>query len=103
MPRRRYWVYVLASHARTLYVGVTGDIDRRILEHRQGWSTFTTRYRVYRLVYFEVFQYVWEAIAREKRLKSWRREKKVALIERYNPEWNDLAERLDEMRDGWMG
>ena len=103
MTRRRYWVYVLASHAKTLYVGVTGNLDQRVKAHREGWSAFTTRYRVYRLVYFEVFEYVWEAIAREKRLKRWRREKKVALIERHNPEWKDLAGRLDEMRDGWLG
>jgi putative endonuclease len=55
------------------------------------------------LVYFEVFEWVWEAIAREKQIKRWRREKKVALVERFNPEWRDLTNKLDELREGMLG
>ena len=101
--RRRYWVYVLASRSRTLYVGVTGNLDRRLKEHRGGWSEFTNSYRVNRLVYFEVFEWVWDAIAREKQIKRWRREKKVGLVERFNPEWKDLTSQLDEIRWGMLG
>ncbi|HSL81282.1 MAG TPA: GIY-YIG nuclease family protein [Thermoanaerobaculia bacterium] len=67
--RRLYWVYVLASRSRTLYVGVTGDLDRRLAAHQEGYSDFTSKYKVNRLIYFEVFEWVWEAIAREKQIK----------------------------------
>jgi putative endonuclease len=92
MPRT-YFVYMLASRSRSLYVGVTSSPENRIRQHREGLLPgFTARYRVYRLVYFEVFGNVGEAIAREKEIKGWRREKKIALIERYNPTWEDLAQ-----------
>ena len=100
--RRRYWVYVLASRSRTLYIGVTGNLDRRLSAHQAGRSEFTRRYRIDRLVYFEVFEWVWEAIAREKQLKRWRREKKERLVERYNRDWKDLTCRLDEIRYGLL-
>ncbi len=101
--RRRFWVYILASRSRVLYVGVTGNLDRRIEEHRSGRSRFTRRYQAKVLVDFEVFEWVWEAIAREKQIKRWRREKKKALIERFNPEWRDLSDQLDEIRWGMLG
>jgi putative endonuclease len=88
----RYFVYILASKSRTLYIGITSDLETRIREHRSGiYGGFTTEYKVNRLVYYEEFQWVEAAIAREKQLKSWRREKKIMLIERENPTWEDLS------------
>ncbi len=89
---KRYYVYILASRARNLYTGVTSDLRRRVLEHRQGLlAGFTKKYRIHRLVYFESFNDVREALGREKQIKAWRREKRVALIESVNPAWDDLA------------
>ena len=87
-----YYVYILASGPRgTLYVGVTNDLVRRVYEHRSDViGGFTAQYGVHRLVYFEIYEDVREAIAREKRLKRWRREWKVELIERQNEDWHDL-------------
>jgi putative endonuclease len=88
-----YYVYILASRSRNLYIGVTGDLDRRILEHKNKLVRgFTSRYNIHRLVYYEVYGNVTSAIAREKELKGWRREKKIVLIERENPTWDDLSE-----------
>jgi len=101
--RRRFWVYILASRSRGLYVGVTGNLDRSLEAHKSGRSGFATRFRTNRLVHFEVFEWVWEAIAREKQIKRWRREKKRALIDRFNPEWRDLTDQLDEIRWGLLG
>lgn len=97
MPRnsRVYFVYMLSSLSGTLYVGVTNNLQRRVAEHRIGSeSAFTARYRIDRLVYFECFGDVIKAIAREKQLKGWRREKKVALIKAANPAWRDLRHDL---------
>lgn len=92
MPRdKRYYVYILASKNRTLYVGVTGFLMSRVLQHKAEAGGFTQKYRVSRLVYCEEFRYVNNAIARETEIKKWRREKKVALIESNNPTWDDLA------------
>ena len=89
---RRYYVYILASRSRNLYTGVTNNLRRRVLEHKQGLlAGFTKKYRIHRLVYFESFNDVHEAIAREKQVKAWRREKRVALIKSANPAWDDLA------------
>jgi putative endonuclease len=89
---KRYYVYILASKNRVLYVGVTGFLMARVLQHKSGeCEGFTQRYKVNRLVYYEVFQYVNNAIARETEIKKWRREKKVALFEADNPTWEDLA------------
>jgi putative endonuclease len=75
-----------------IYIGVTAFLMRRVLMHKScEVDGFTKRYKVTRLVYFEVFQYVNNAIARETEIKKWRREKKVALIEALNPAWEDLA------------
>ena len=89
---KRYYVYILASKSRVLYTGVTGFLLQRVLQHKSGEvDGFTGQYRVNRLVHFEVFRYVDNAIARESELKNWRREKKVKLIEESNPTWEDLA------------
>ncbi len=89
---KRYYVYILASESRVLYVGVTGFLMARVLQHKSGeCEGFTRRYKVNRLVYYEVFRYVNNAIARETEIKKWRREKKVALLEAEDPRWEDLA------------
>src|SRR5713226_2601083 len=89
---KRYHVYIMASKNRVLYVGMTGFLMSRMVQHKNGEvEGFSKRYRVTRLVYYEVFQYVNNAIARETEIKKWRREKKVALVEANNPTWEDLA------------
>src|SRR5262249_39839522 len=90
---RQYFVYILASHSRTLYVGVTNHLARRVWEHRHGWCAFTARYLVHRLVYFETLPHPMQAIHREKRIKKLPRSLKIALIEAGNPSWEDYAER----------
>ena len=90
--RKSYWVYLLSSRTRVLYVGVTNDLARRLAEHRAGeGGGFTKRYNVRQLVYCEEHDDIRDAIHREKQIKGWRRARKVALIERDNPEWRDLA------------
>jgi putative endonuclease len=91
-----YCVYMLASRPRgTLYVGVTGDLVRRVWEHRSGAVPgFTRRYGVYRLVWFEVFDHAPAAIQREKTMKHWLRAWKLALVERNNPTWRDLYDEI---------
>jgi putative endonuclease len=90
-----YCIYILASRSRNLYTGVTNNLERRMVEHRQGLVPgFTTRYKVFRLVHFEPFGDIRDAIAREKEIKAWRREKKLRLIQSHNPTWADLAEHL---------
>ena len=86
-----YFVYVLASHSRRLYIGITNDLLRRVAEHREGMDTFTSKYRITRLVYFETTSNVMSAIEREKQLKGWVRKKKIAFIETENTLWQDLA------------
>ncbi|HEX4441588.1 MAG TPA: GIY-YIG nuclease family protein [Thermoanaerobaculia bacterium] len=87
-----YWVYILASKRRVLYVGISNDIERRLAEYRSGESRgFVTRYNVHRLVHVEEFTDPVAAIEREKQIKGWVRRRKVALIEETNPEWNDLS------------
>lgn len=90
-----YYVYIVASRTRRLYVGVTNDLQRRVIEHREGTVPgFTKQYKIFRLVHFEIFGDIRVAIAREKEIKGWRREKKLWLIERDNGTWEDLAEKL---------
>jgi putative endonuclease len=85
----------MASRAGVLYTGVTNDLNRRISEHKERQiSGFSKRYKVNRLVYYESMNDVKDAIAREKQIKRWRREKKEHLIESINPEWNDLAREI---------
>jgi putative endonuclease len=89
----KFWVYILVSCSGTLYVGITGYIDRRISQHKMdSIEGFTKKYKIHRLVHYETYRYVQSAISREKQLKGWRREKKIALIEKSNPHWQDLAE-----------
>ena len=90
----QYWVYILASRSKRLYIGVTRDLDRRLAEHRSGrGSAFAARYAIDRLVHCEEQPRIADAIAREKELKGWRREKKLRLIEADNAEWQDLVPR----------
>jgi putative endonuclease len=88
---RQFYVYILASKSRRLYVGVTNDMQRRMFEHIRGWSTFTARYRITRLVFFETHRHPMAAINREKEIKGWSRGKRVALVESTNPTWKNLA------------
>jgi putative endonuclease len=93
MPKREYqfWVYILSNRSHILYVGVTNSLHKRVLEHRkQTPGTFTARYKITRLVYFESYQYISNAIAREKELKHWTRAQKIALVESVNPTWEEL-------------
>ena len=100
MRDRLFYVYLLASRSRVLYTGITNNLERRLREHRLGEREgFTKRYRVHRLVCFECYRDVRAAIAREKQIKGWRREKKVALIEAANPTWEDLAPESEEKAD----
>ena len=92
MTGRQYFVYVLASRSRVLYVGVTNDLERRVFQHKQKLiSGFTSEYDVDRLIYFESTPDVLAAIQREKQIKGWRRNRKIALIESVNPDWEDLS------------
>ena len=87
-----YWVYIMANRYRTLYVGVTNDLERRVYEHKQKLTPgFTKKYDITHLVHCESTFDVTAAIAYEKQIKGWLRAKKVALIESANPSWNDLA------------
>ena len=93
MRERYYYAYMAASKSRTLYVGVTGNLSRRLFEHkRKLYEGFSATYHCDRLVWFERFTEIDHAIEREKQLKRWRREKKVALIAEKNPTWVDLSE-----------
>jgi len=95
IPRRPYYVYMAASLSRTLYVGVTNDLTRRMYEHRLKVNKgFTAKYNVNRLVWFEVTGNISGAIAREKQVKGYSRKKKIALIEENNAGWNDLMEEM---------
>ena len=104
MPKRifhRYWVYIVTNKPKgTLYIGVTGGIDDRMERHIRGeGSKFTAKYKLHRLVYLEEFQYINDAIAREKQLKRWHRPWKINLIEQDNPNWNNLWENKQRLDD----
>jgi putative endonuclease len=92
MGARIFYVYILANHiGGTLYIGVTNDLVRRVFEHKSSAAdSFTKRHDVNRLVYFECFDEIEQAIHREKRLKKWTRAWKISLIEKDNPDWIDL-------------
>ncbi len=95
VDERYYYVYIMASASRVLYVGMTNDLSRRVREHRAEQNEgFTKQYCVHSLVHYETFGYVLNAIAREKEIKGWRREKKLALVCEKNPEMRDLAPEL---------
>jgi len=94
---KTYYVYIMASTSRTLYTGVTNNLERRVVQHRDKMQEgFTALYNINRLVYFEVFGDVRAAISREKQIKGWTRTKKIALIESVNHDWKNLS-------DGWYG
>ncbi len=89
---KQYYVYIMSSHSKRLYIGMTSDLYRRVAEHKQGLvEGFTKRYNLKMLVYYETTNEVRAAIEREKYLKGWRRSRKMELIESFNPEWDDLA------------
>ena len=92
MTMKKYYIYILASkYNGTLYIGVTNDLIRRVYEHKNDLNNgFTKKYGVHRLVYYEQYDEVVNAIQREKRLKKWNRQWKIELIEKENPEWKDL-------------
>jgi putative endonuclease len=96
MKHYQYYVYIMASKPKgTLYIGVTNDLARRVYEHRNGLiAGFTKKYNVKLLVYFEIYEYVYHALQREKTLKQWNREWKIKAIEGLNPHWKDLYETL---------
>lgn len=89
---KEYYTYIMASYSKTLYVGMTNNLLRRVYEHKHKTNQgFTSRYNINKLVYFETFADVRDAIAREKQIKGWLRIKKVNLIESVNPNWEDLG------------
>jgi putative endonuclease len=95
---KRYYVYIMASRSLTPYTGVTGDIYHRALQHKAGEvEGFTKKYQIKRLVYYETFKYVNNALACEKQIKAWTRAKRLALIKTMNPAWQDLAEGWGEL------
>ena len=95
LGRKTYYVYIMTNQSRTLYVGVTNNIRRRVYEHRAKLlESFTGRYNIDTLVCVESFSDVYSAIEREKQIKRWRREKKLQLIARENPDWRDLSDGL---------
>ncbi len=90
---KQYYVYLMANVSRTIYTGVTNNLERRVYEHKEKTAPgFTSSYNINRLVYYEDFADIRDAIAREKQIKGWLRAKKIALIESVNPKWNDLSE-----------
>jgi len=97
--KKLYYVYIMGSISGTLYIGMTNGLERRIMQHKEhAVEGFTDDYEVERLLYFEAYDDVHKAIAREKQLKGWIRAKKVALIEKLNPTWKDLAKDFAEGR-----
>ena len=97
---KQYYVYIMTNKSRTLYTGITSNLERRVYEHKQKLLPgFTERYNITRLVYFEATQDVHAAIAREKQIKGWLRSKKIALVESANPGWQDLSVGWDEGKD----
>ncbi len=90
---KNYYLYIMTNKSRTFYVGMTNNLERRAFEHKHKLiQGFTSRYNITQLVYYEVYSDVREAIAREKQVKDWRREKKITLIESLNPLWKDLSD-----------
>ena len=90
---KQYYVYIMTSASGTLYTGMTNNLQRRVYEHKHKLGEgFTKKYNVTRLVYYEQFREVRDAVAREKQIKGWRRSKKIDLIESLNSTWRDLSE-----------
>jgi putative endonuclease len=92
MQERTFYTYIVASWTRVLYIEMTNDIECRVQQHKSGeYDGFTKEHRCHSLVWFERYAFAASAIAREKQLKGWRREKKIALIEQQNARWKDLS------------
>ncbi|MFA5197361.1 MAG: GIY-YIG nuclease family protein [Patescibacteria group bacterium] len=97
---REYFVYIMTNQSGTLYIGVTNNLEKRVLEHKNELiDGFTKKYNCKKLIYFEQTSDVESAISREKQLKKWRREKKVKLINKLNPSLEDLSRSLGFARD----
>ena len=93
MEEKMYYCYIVASRSHNFYVGMTSEIEIRVRQHKEGrFDGYSKKYNCNRLVWFERYPYVYNAIAREKQLKGWSRAKKIVLIERENPAWVDLSE-----------
>ncbi|MGA7217985.1 MAG: GIY-YIG nuclease family protein [Candidatus Sulfotelmatobacter sp.] len=94
---RRYFVYIMANASQRIYTGMTNSLRRRVREHKlKLTSGFAAKYNITRLVYFESFEDVRNALEREKQIKAWTRAKRLALVESINPEWNDLSREWDQ-------
>ena len=93
---RQFFVYIMTNNRNTvLYTGITNDLKRRVFEHKSGQGgRFTSKYKINKLVYFEVFNDPENAILREKQIKAGSRKKKIALIEEFNPAWRDLYDEI---------
>ena len=90
--RNQYYIYIMTNKSGTLYVGMTSNIKKRVFEHKDKLiAGFTKKYNISRLIYFETFGDVYSAIAREKTIKGWLRKKKIELISKTNPDWEDLS------------
>jgi len=88
----KYWIYILTNRSNTLYVGITNDLQRRLYEHKNKLADgFSSKYNLNKLIYFEEYQDINEAIKREKQIKRWLRKKKIDLIKTKNPEFKDLS------------
>ncbi len=97
---KTFFVYIMASKSKVLYTGFSNGLEMRVFLHNEKhFGGFTAKYNVDRLVYYEEYQYVLDAIKREKQIKKWKREWKISLIESMNPEWDDLSEGWFE---GWQ-
>jgi len=95
MASKHYYVYIMSNRSKTIYTGVTNNLERRVYQHKSKQiQGFTAKYNLTRLVYYEETADVISAISREKTIKDWLRAKKIALIESVNPSWNDLARSL---------
>ena len=98
---KKFYVYIMTNKSKTLYTGVTNNIYRRVHDHKKKEiAGFTQKYNITLLVYYEEFEGIYDAIAREKQIKGWLRAKKIALIESVNPTWNDLSKDWFE-EDPW--
>jgi len=90
---KQYYIYIMTNKSKTLYIGVTDNLERRVYEHKNKLiEGFTKKYNITKLVYYEMTNDVLSAIEREKQIKGWLRRKKIALIEAVNPKWADLSE-----------
>jgi putative endonuclease len=89
-----YWVYIMSNVSKTLYIGITNNLQRRIQEHKLGMTPgFVEQYNIKKLVHMESTNDIYSALNREKQLKGWSRSKKINLIESSNPNWNDLSDK----------